>query len=75
MLMTADRIGAADAPRLGLAQRIVPPSALMNEVMRITEMIPRNSQVTVQASKQVAYFWRTWLSASRWTATGRCRSD
>ena len=58
MLMTADRISAADALRLGLAQKVVPPGALMDEVMRVAEMIAANSQVAVQASKQVAYFWR-----------------
>jgi enoyl-CoA hydratase/carnithine racemase len=58
MLMTADRVGAADALRLGLAQKVVPPGAVMDESMRVAEMIARNSQVAVQASKQVAYFWR-----------------
>lgn len=58
MLMTADRVGAADALRLGLAQKVVPPGAVMDEGMRVAEMIARNSQVAVQASKQVAYFWR-----------------
>lgn len=58
MLMTADRVSAADALRLGLAQKVVPPGALMDEVMRVAEMIAANSQTAVQASKQVAYFWR-----------------
>jgi enoyl-CoA hydratase/carnithine racemase len=58
MLMTADRISAEDALRLGLAQKVVPPGALMDHVMRVAEMIAGNSQVAVQASKQVAYFWR-----------------
>jgi len=58
MLMTADRIGPQDALRLGLAQKVVAPDSLMNEVMRVAEMISANSQVAVQASKRVAYFWR-----------------
>ena len=58
MLMTADRVSAEDALRLGLAQKVVPPDSLSGEVMRVAEMISRNSQVAVQASKRVAYFWR-----------------
>jgi len=58
MLMTADRIGASDALRLGLAQKVVPADTVMVEAMRVAEMIGRNSQTAVQASKQVAYFWR-----------------
>ena len=58
MLMTADRVSAQDALRLGLAQRVVPQASLTEEVMRVAEMISKNSQVAVQASKRVAYFWR-----------------
>jgi enoyl-CoA hydratase/carnithine racemase len=58
MLMTADRLSAADALRLGLAQRVVPAGSLTEEVMRVAELICKNSQVAVQASKRVAYFWR-----------------
>jgi enoyl-CoA hydratase/carnithine racemase len=58
MLMTADRVSAQDALRLGLAQKVVPPGELMDEVTRVAGMIAANSQVAVQASKQVAYFWR-----------------
>jgi enoyl-CoA hydratase/carnithine racemase len=58
MLMTADRVSAADALRLGLAQKVVPAGTVLTEAMRVAEMIASNSQVAVQASKQVAYFWR-----------------
>jgi enoyl-CoA hydratase/carnithine racemase len=58
MLMTADRVSAEDALRLGLAQRVVPAGSLTGEVMRVAELISQNSQVAVQASKRVAYFWR-----------------
>jgi enoyl-CoA hydratase/carnithine racemase len=58
MLMTADRVTAADALRLGLVQKVVAREALMDEAMRVAEMIASNSQVAVQASKRVAYFWR-----------------
>lgn len=58
MLMTADRVTAADALRLGLVQKVVPRENLMEESLRIAQMIASNSQVAVQASKRVAYFWR-----------------
>lgn len=58
MLMTADRVTAADALRLGLVQKVVSREGLMDEAMRVAEMIAANSQTAVQASKQVAYFWR-----------------
>ena len=58
MLMTADRVSAQDAQRLGLVQKVVPGDELMPESLRVAEMIAANSQVAVQASKRVAYFWR-----------------
>jgi enoyl-CoA hydratase/carnithine racemase len=58
MLMTADRVSAQDALRLGLVQKVVPADQLMAESMRVAELIASNSQVAVQASKKVAYFWR-----------------
>lgn len=58
MLMTADRVTAADALRLGLVQKVVPRDQLMEESLRVAQMIASNSQVAVQAAKQVAYFWR-----------------
>jgi enoyl-CoA hydratase/carnithine racemase len=58
MLMTADRVTAQDALRLGLVQKVVAADQLMAESMRVAEMIASNSQVAVQASKKVAYFWR-----------------
>ena len=56
--MTADRVTAQDALRLGLVQKVVPRDQLMDESIRVAEMIAANSQVAVQASKRVAYFWR-----------------
>jgi enoyl-CoA hydratase/carnithine racemase len=58
MLMTADRVTAQDALRLGLVQKVVPDDQLMTEAVRVAAMIASNSQVAVQASKQVAYHWR-----------------
>jgi len=58
MLMTADRVTAQDALRLGLVQKVVPDDELMTEAVRVATMIASNSQVAVQASKKVAYYWR-----------------
>lgn len=58
MLMTADRLSAEDALRLGLVQKVVPAGRLMDECLRVAEMIAANSQVAVQASKRVTYLWR-----------------
>lgn len=58
LLMTGDRLSAQDAARLGLVQRLSPPEQLMDSAMRIAGMIAANSQVAVQASKRVAYYWR-----------------
>ncbi|MBO0729410.1 MAG: enoyl-CoA hydratase/isomerase family protein [Acidimicrobiaceae bacterium] len=58
LLMTADRLNAEDAARLGLVQRLTPSARLMDTAMGIAEMIGANSQVAVQASKHVAYQWR-----------------
>ena len=56
--MTADRLGAEDARRFGLVQRLSAPDQLMDTAMDIANTIASNSQVAVQASKQVAYYWR-----------------
>lgn len=58
LLMTADRLAATDAQRFGLVQRLVPAAQLIERAMETAETICANSQVAVQASKRVAYFWR-----------------
>jgi enoyl-CoA hydratase/carnithine racemase len=58
LLMTGDRLPAEDAARLGLVQRLSAPDQLLDTAMGIAGMIASNSQVAVQASKQVAYYWR-----------------
>lgn len=58
LLMTADRLSSADATRFGLVQRLVPAERLLETAMETAEKIAANSQVAVQASKQVAYYWR-----------------
>jgi enoyl-CoA hydratase/carnithine racemase len=58
LLMTGDRLPAGEAARLGLVQRLSEPDQLLDTAMRIAEMIASNSQTAVQASKQVAHYWR-----------------
>jgi enoyl-CoA hydratase/carnithine racemase len=58
LLMTADRLSAEDAARFGLVQRLAEPGQLLDTALAIADMIASNSQVAVQASKQVAYYWR-----------------
>jgi enoyl-CoA hydratase/carnithine racemase len=58
LLMTGDRLSAEEAVRLGLVQRLSEPDQLLDAAMRIAETIASNSQTAVQASKQVAYYWR-----------------
>ena len=58
LLMTADRLSAEDARRFGLVQRLCPAEELLETAMNLATAIAANSQVAVQASKQVAYLWR-----------------
>ncbi len=52
MLLGGDLIDAEEAARIGLINRIVPSSDLMNETVRKAELIAANSPSAVQAVKQ-----------------------
>lgn len=58
LLMTAEHLDAREAHRLGLVQRLSRPENLLERVMETATTICTNSQVAVQASKRIAYFWR-----------------
>ena len=58
LLLTAERLAASEAHRLGLVQRLCAPEDVLDQAMEIAASISANSQVAVQASKRVAYFWR-----------------
>jgi enoyl-CoA hydratase/carnithine racemase len=58
LLTTGERLSAEDARRFGLVQRLTPAGELMETALEVANSIASNSQVAVQASKQVAYFWR-----------------
>jgi len=54
LLMTADMIGADDALRIGLVQKVVEPEALMDEVMKIAKNIASKGPQAVKNVKDVA---------------------
>jgi enoyl-CoA hydratase/carnithine racemase len=58
LLMTAERLTAEEAAGFGLVQRLSPADQLLETALGIAQTISANSQVAVQASKQVAYYWR-----------------
>ena len=53
MLLTAARVEAADALRIGLVQRVVPAADLMTVAMETAEGMCAMSQVSLQLAKQV----------------------
>lgn len=54
LLMTADMIGADDALRIGLVQKVVEPEALMDEVMKIAKNIASKGPQAIKKVKAVA---------------------
>jgi len=53
LLLTAERVGAGDAHRMGLVQRVVSPAQVLPEAMRIAEGMCALSQVALQGIKKV----------------------
>lgn len=54
MMLTGDRIDAAEALRIGLVSRVVAPAALAEEARVIAERIAANAPLAVAAVKRVA---------------------
>ena len=54
LLMTADMIGANDALRIGLVQKVVEQESLMEEVMKIAKNIASKGPQAIQKVKEVA---------------------
>jgi enoyl-CoA hydratase/carnithine racemase len=52
MIMTAERIDADEAQRIGLVSRVVPPERLMAEAMATAERICANAPLAVRAAKE-----------------------
>ena len=53
LLMTAEMIGAEDALRIGLVQKVVEPESLMEEVMKIARAIASKGPQAVKKVKRV----------------------
>ncbi len=55
LLLTGERISAADAYRLGIVNRVVPPEELMPTSLALAERICANGPLAVRAVKQAVY--------------------
>jgi E-phenylitaconyl-CoA hydratase len=55
MLLSGDRIDAAEAHRIGLVSRVYPQEQLMQEATALAERICANAPLAVRAVKRVAY--------------------
>jgi crotonobetainyl-CoA hydratase len=55
MALTGDTISAAEAWRLGLVNRVVPPGSLMDEALGLAERICANAPLAVRAAKRIIY--------------------
>ncbi len=53
LLTTAEMIGADDALRIGLVQKVTEPEALMDECMRLAKLIAAKGPLAVRKIKQV----------------------
>ena len=58
LMLSADRLTAQDAWRLGLVQKLTTPDKLMEEALLKADMIAANSQPAVWGTKKVLKFWR-----------------
>lgn len=65
MALTGVPIGAAEAYRLGLVNRVVGPESLLDEALRLAGTIADNAPLAVQASKAIIY---RALDAPLWAA-------
>lgn len=55
LILTGDRISAAEAYRLGIVNRVVPPAELLPAAVGLAERICRNGPVAVRAAKEAVY--------------------
>jgi enoyl-CoA hydratase/carnithine racemase len=58
LMMAGERLGAQDAFRLGLVQRVFPAAELMEAAMQRAERMSRYSQAALWGTKQVIRYWR-----------------
>ena len=58
LMLVGDRLSAQEAFRLGLVQKIVPATELMEAAMQRAERMSRHSQAALWGTKQVIRYWR-----------------
>jgi enoyl-CoA hydratase/carnithine racemase len=58
LMMSGERLGAQDAFRLGLVQKVLPASELLEAAMQRAERMSRYSQAALWGTKQVIRYWR-----------------
>lgn len=63
LMLTGDRMTAADAYRLGLVQQVVPQARLMDAAMEKAAKIARQSPTAVWGTKKVLRFWHDLMLA------------
>ncbi|WP_433510614.1 crotonase/enoyl-CoA hydratase family protein [Nonomuraea sp. CA-143628] len=54
ILLTGEPVTAAEALRLGLVNRVVPPAELLTAAFALAETVSANAPLSVQASKRIA---------------------
>ncbi len=65
LMLTGERMTAADAHRLGLVQKLVCRENLLDAALAKAESIARNSQPAVWGTKKVLRFWRDAMLAEQ----------
>ena len=65
MLLSAERLSAEDAYRLGLVQQLTAPDSLLEAAMKKAEAIAANSPSAVWGTKRIAKFWRDAMLAEQ----------
>ncbi|MBH51809.1 MAG: hypothetical protein CL785_01470 [Chloroflexi bacterium] len=58
LLLTADRLSAEQAQKIGFVHEVVEPEALLPRAVEIAKMIAGNAPVAVQGTKAMTQFWR-----------------
>ena len=59
MLLTGEAVSAADAQRIGLVNRVVPPGAARETAMAVARQIASKSSMTVALGKRAFYAQRS----------------
>jgi enoyl-CoA hydratase/carnithine racemase len=65
LLLSADRLSAEDAYRLGIVQKLVEPGQLMDAALQKADMIAANSQPAVWGTKRIIKYWRDLMLAEQ----------